>query len=105
MRLKTWVVGVAAIALLAIGGAGAAIAGEISGSGFIEDVDIDSGTVEIGMKPFRVTFRSQILDENGDRMTLRQLDVMNPGPWVQYKAIDHAGDAEINSMNIMQDDE
>ncbi|MFP8878212.1 MAG: hypothetical protein AAEJ52_07180 [Myxococcota bacterium] len=97
--------GLVAIALFAIAGARAAVAGEISSSGFVEDVDIDSGTVQIKGRMFRVTFRSELLDVRGERMRLRQLDVMNPGPWVQYTARDRAGDVEISRMSIVADDE
>lgn len=99
----SWTFG-AAIALIAIGIAGSGIAGEIAGSGFIEDVSLDDGTVQIKHKLFRVTRRSEIFDGAGELVTLRQLSKIQPGPWVQYTAKDYAGDAEITMISIVPDD-
>jgi hypothetical protein len=105
MRSTACTLTAAIVAVAAFALAGAAHAEEIASSGFIEDVDIDSGTVEIDRQIYRVTFRSQLLDEKGERLTLRNLDVMNPGPWVQYRATDRAGDREIDQLSIVPEDE
>ncbi len=48
--------------------------------------------------------RTEMIDAAGERMTLRQLDKLITGPWVQYSAKDYAGDLEIIRISIVPDD-
>ena len=64
--------------------AGPAWAGLSSGTGPLNDVDPDAGTVEIRDDTFAVDAMSILLDDRGERLNMVQLEEVS-APWVIFR--------------------
>lgn len=75
-----------ALAVLAIifSAATPGLAGIAAGTGPLNDVDADAGTVEIRSETFDVEASSVLLDSNGKRMSMLELEQVQ-APWVVFR--------------------
>jgi len=62
----------------------AVMAGVVSGTGPLNDVDPDAGIVEIRDRSFDVHATSVLLDSDGKRMSMLELEEVQ-APWVIFK--------------------
>ncbi len=63
--------------------AGAARAGDIAGSGWLDAIDAEARTLTIREQSFRLTAATELLGAKGERLELRDLEELNQ-PWVSY---------------------
>lgn len=84
MRLRSLIAQGAALALLLA--AGAAAAGDVTGSGILEDVDFDGRTVTVGRQTLSVANSSELLDGKGHSIALLELE-RSVGEWAYFQAV------------------
>ena len=98
MRIRT-MLALAAVSLLA----SAAIGDVIGGTGPLDDIDYDAGTVTIGPRTFNVTRTTEYKDGHGRSSTLLEFE-RKLGEWVDWKAIERRPRPLLERLEITPED-
>lgn len=78
----------------------AAQAGDMGGSGWLDDVDPERRTLQIGKQTYRVTAASELRGVDGDRVGFAELEELNH-PWVSFAARSGAPDPVLEKLRVL----
>ncbi len=75
-------------------------AGDMGGSGWLDDVDPERRTLQIGKQTYRVTAATELRGADGDRVGFEELEQLNH-PWVAYAGRSGAPHPVLEKLRVL----